>query len=192
MGLILGQAIDSHIESSGPIIFFSVTYMWVPVQVSSWRSQFKVQVSSSEFKSKICTEIGSTQLENYKFSKQTHHEPHSCKKTQTEINSAETRRTKFNRNDPYLKRRIVNDKYDNIFHVHNHNQEYCATPMTCNYTTNTSTMYSLLFWTLNFAHMVIKQSTLAYIILRKIFRYQNVLLWNICMSVMAWITGGWH
>ena len=47
------------------------TDMWV----SSWRSKFPVKVSSSEFKLKIHTEIVSKQLENCKFSNQTHHEP---------------------------------------------------------------------------------------------------------------------
>ena len=105
-------------------------HVWSYLQICGFQSKFPVeiqvpvQVSSSEFKLKICTEIASKQLENCKFSNQTHREPHLCKETQTEINSAETRRTKFSRNDLYLKHRIANAKYDNIiFYVHNHNQE---------------------------------------------------------------------
>ena len=66
------------------------TDMWLPVQVPSqkFKSQYKFQVPGAL--SKICTEIASKQLENYKFSNQTHHELHSCKETQTEIKSAET------------------------------------------------------------------------------------------------------
>ena len=117
-------------------------------------SQLKIRVPikdlspspSSESKWKIRTEVAIKQLENWKFSNSILTMNRTHEKKQTAINSAETRRTKCNRNDPYLKNRVVSNKYYNmIFHVYNHNQEYyCTNPITCNCANNTITMYSHL------------------------------------------------
>ena len=61
---------DDRAVIKEPVLTIS-TDMWV----SSWRSKFPVQVSSSDFKLNIHTEIASKQLEHCKFSNQTHHKP---------------------------------------------------------------------------------------------------------------------
>ena len=99
--------------------------MWAPVQVPSRKFESKLQVSSSEYQSKIWIEIVSKERTANSTIKLTVNCTHA--KKQAEINSAETRRTKFSRNDPYLKHRVASDKYDIIFHVHNH-KEYWTNP----------------------------------------------------------------
>ena len=112
-----------------------------PVEDPSFESKFPVQDKS--FQSKLPVENLSPST-SFKFQikvkdlywsceqtvKKTANSPtkltmnRSHAKKQMEINSTETRRTKFSRNDPYLKHRVANDKYDNIiFHVDNHCQE---------------------------------------------------------------------
>ena len=61
---------DDRAVIKEPVLTIS-TDMWVP----SRRSKFPVQVSSSEFKLKIHTEVMSKLLENGKFSNKTHHGP---------------------------------------------------------------------------------------------------------------------
>ena len=99
---------DDRAVIKEPVLTIS-TDIWV----SSWKSKFPVQVSSSKFKLKIHTEDASKPLENWKFSNQTHHEPQ-----------------RINRNLTQQKRSMSekpsrNDEYDNIiFHVDNQNQEW--------------------------------------------------------------------
>ena len=94
------------------------TDIWVPVQVPSWRfksqSYFPVEDSSpstspsSESKSKICVKVTIEQLYS---PTPKHLETHSCKETQTAIDSAETRRTQFSRINQNLKNKVTSDEY---------------------------------------------------------------------------------
>ena len=116
------------------------TDMWVPVEDSSpsrrFDSQLKIRVPvqvpnpSRRFMSKS---LSNSQRTAYSPTPM-HLEMHSCKETQTAINSAETKRTKFSRNDRNLKSKVTSDEYYNmIFHVNSHNLEYyCNSPITCN------------------------------------------------------------
>ena len=89
--------------------------MWVlvedlsPSQRFESQSKFRVQVEDSHW-------IRDRTVKDPKLTLNCTHA-----KKPTEINSAETRRTKCSRNDRCLKNRVTSDKsYNMIFHVHSH------------------------------------------------------------------------